>query len=138
MHLVSKDCDVSIIEIGGTVGDIEGQPFIEAMRQIIVRVWFDARSLHPPHARPLYPGCARIKNKTDSAFRKGAAFHGIQPNILCLRADRPVPQELREKIARTCNLPAPAVVNVADVEVVFTGFRSSCMSRTRWSYLRTT
>ena len=95
----SAGADISIIEIGGTVGDIEGQPYLEALRQMRYelgpqRVLFIHLTLVP------YIAAAReLKTKPTQHSVKELRSIGIQPDVIACRSDRPVPKEIREKLS---------------------------------------
>jgi CTP synthase len=114
-----KAPDVIITEIGGTVGDIESQPFLEAARQVrqdIGRnnVFFVHVSLVP------YIGPSQeLKTKPTQHSVAALRSIGIQPDALVIRSDREIPQEMRAKIGRTCDVDAEAVVNCADAPSIY-------------------
>jgi CTP synthase len=111
--------DVIITEIGGTVGDIESQPFLEAARQVRHEIgrancFFVHVSLVP------FLGAAG-EQKTKPTQHSVAALRsiGIQPDALVLRSDRPVPESMTRKIALMCDVDAEAVVNAVDVASIY-------------------
>src|SRR3954454_9914863 len=111
--------DVIITEIGGTVGDIESQPFLEAARQVRhelgrKNVFFVHVSL-VPYIRP------SGEQKTKPTQHSVAALRsiGIQPDALVLRSDRPVSDSVKRKIALMCDVEEPAVVNNVDVSSIY-------------------
>ncbi len=115
----AEGSDIAIVEIGGTVGDIESQPFLEAIRQI----QFD---LGPENVLfihltlvPFINAAKELKTKPTQHSVKEMRMIGIQPHILCLRSDRDVPVELRKKIAMTCNVQQECVFNVPDVDSIY-------------------
>ncbi|GER24305.1 CTP synthase [Zafaria cholistanensis] len=114
-----KAPDVIITEIGGTVGDIESQPFLEAARQVrqdIGRnnVFFVHVSLVP------YIGPSQeLKTKPTQHSVAALRSIGIQPDALVIRSDREIPQEMRAKIGRTCDVEPEAVVNCADAPSIY-------------------
>lgn len=111
--------DVIITEIGGTVGDIESQPFLEAARQVrqdIGRenVFFLHVSL-VPYIGPSH----ELKTKPTQHSVASLRSIGIQPDAIVLRSDREVPEDVRGKIARMCDVPADAVINCPDAPSIY-------------------
>lgn len=102
--------DVLIVEIGGTVGDIEGQPFLEAIRQL--RWIVGAQNSVFVHVTliPYLHAAGELKSKPTQHSVKELLSIGIQPDILVCRSEMPVPKEMREKIARFCNVDADCVI----------------------------
>ena len=99
-----EGADVGIIEIGGTVGDIESLPFLEAIRQVRYDLG-DENVLYIHLTLVPYIGAAHeLKTKPTQHSVKDLRQIGIQPNILVCRADRPIPQELKQKIGLFCNV----------------------------------
>jgi CTP synthase len=115
----AEGADIAIVEIGGTVGDIEGLPFLEAIRQIRYdlgdeNVLFIHLTLVP------YIAAAReLKTKPTQHSVKELRQHGIQPHILCCRADRTISQELRHKIALTCDVRSDCVFECPDADSIY-------------------
>src|SRR6202166_473421 len=95
---VAADTDVVIVEIGGTVGDIESLPFLEAVRQM--RLELGPENFVHVHVTlvPFIPTAGELKTKTTQHSVKELLSIGIQPDLLLCRSDRPVPQELKKKI----------------------------------------
>ncbi|HEY5999221.1 MAG TPA: CTP synthase [bacterium] len=114
-----QDVDVVIVEIGGTVGDIESLPFLEAMRQFMWEVGPEnAIAIHltlVPHLGK----AGELKTKPTQHSVKMLREIGIQPNILFCRADRQLAPELKAKIALFCNVTPDAVVTGRDVETIY-------------------
>jgi len=114
-----KPVDVAIVEIGGTVGDIESLPFLEAIRQLrlelsSVNTLFIHVTLVP------HLGAAReIKTKPTQHSVKELRAIGIQPDILLCRCEVPLPQEVKEKIGLFCNVPTQAVIEAIDVGSIY-------------------
>ena len=111
--------DVIITEIGGTVGDIESQPFLESARQVrqdIGRgnVFFVHVSL-VPFIGPSH----ELKTKPTQHSVAALRSIGIQPDALVIRSDREIPQEMREKLGRTCDVDPEAVINCADAPSIY-------------------
>src|SRR3984885_13290069 len=104
MRKVSADCDVTIVEIGGTVGDIESLPFLEAIRQMRQDLGRDNTCFVHVTLIPWIAAAQELKTKPTQHSVKEMLSIGIQPDILLCRADREVPNEMREKIAAFCNV----------------------------------
>ena len=114
-----KKCDVVIVEIGGTVGDIESLPFLEAIRQFIIEEGKDnALSVHVTLIP--YIKCAEEAKTKPTQHSVGKLREiGIQPDILICRCEKPLSQEAKEKIALFCNINKEAVIQALDVESVY-------------------
>ena len=102
--------DVLIVEIGGTVGDIEGQPFLEAIRQLRWSVGAQNSVFVHVTLIPYLHAAGELKSKPTQHSVKELLSIGIQPDILVCRSEMPVPKEMREKIARFCNVDADCVI----------------------------
>jgi CTP synthase len=124
---ITRDCvdangrpvDFALIEIGGTVGDIESLPFLEAIRQLSnelgpERVMFVHLTLVP-----YIPSAGELKTKPTQHSVKELLNVGIQPNMLICRCDRPIPQNERRKIALFCNVRPEAVIAALDVDTIY-------------------
>jgi CTP synthase len=115
----SADADLAIVEVGGTVGDIEGLPFLEAIRQLrveqgVTNVMFVHLTLVPYIAT-----AGELKTKPTQHSVKELREIGIQPDILLCRSDRKLPKEVKEKIGLFCNLPAAQVFSAIDVSSIY-------------------
>ena len=113
------DADVALIEIGGTVGDIESLPFLEAIRQMRVE-------LGPQHALfmhltlvPYIPTSGEIKTKPTQHSVKELRSIGIQPDVLLCRAEKEIPEAERRKIALFTNVPERAVISAVDADNIY-------------------
>ncbi len=119
MKRVAQDVDVVIVEIGGTVGDIESLPFLEAIRQMRHE---QGRSncifLHVTLV-PYIAAAGEMKTKPTQHSVKELRALGIQPDILVCRSERFIPQEMKEKIALFCDVDVEAVVTGRDVKSVY-------------------
>ena len=103
--LDTPDTDVAIVEIGGTVGDIESQPFLESIRQIAAeRGRHNAMFLHVSLIVSI-PGTGELKSKPTQHSAKELLSLGIQPDVIICRSDAPVPRDILEKISLFCNIP---------------------------------
>jgi len=116
---VAADADVVITEIGGTVGDIESLPFLEAIRQMRREHGREATLFIHVTLVPWIAAAGELKTKpTQHSVRELRAI-GIQPDILLCRTERPLPAEVREKIALFCDVDVEAVISAQDVESVY-------------------
>ena len=103
--LDTPDTDVAIVEIGGTVGDIESQPFLESIRQIAAeRGRHNVMFLHISLIVSI-PGTGELKSKPTQHSAKELLSLGIQPDVIICRSDAPVPRDILEKISLFCNIP---------------------------------
>ncbi|MFB3775956.1 MAG: CTP synthase [Bryobacteraceae bacterium] len=116
---VSADVDVVIVEIGGTVGDIESLPFLEAIRQM--RHEHGRESTIYVHVTlvPWIAAAHELKTKPTQHSVKELREIGIQPDVLLCRSERVLPQDVREKIALFCDVAVDAVITARDVESVY-------------------
>ncbi len=115
----ADDHDFILCEIGGTVGDIESLPFLEAIRQLRNDLG-DARTLFTHLTLvPYIPAAAELKTKPTQHSVKELLSVGIQPNILLCRCDRPIDPDARRKIGLFCNIPKHAVIPAYDVETIY-------------------
>jgi CTP synthase len=115
----AKGTDVAIVEVGGTVGDIESLPFLEAIRQFKAdRGAGNVLYLHVTLV-PYIKTAGELKSKPTQHSVKELQQIGIQPDILLCRCEREVPRELRAKIALFCNVEEKAVVTSADAEHIY-------------------
>ncbi len=116
---VDKDTEVLICEIGGTVGDIEGLPFLEAIRQI--RNEEGANKCFFLHLTlvPWFRTSNEFKTKPTQHAVKTLLAAGIQPDALLLRSEKPVGEQERQKISQFCNVRVDAVISAADCDTVY-------------------
>jgi CTP synthase len=116
---VSEGAEVQLVEIGGTVGDIESLPFLEAIRQLRLDVGRDNAIFVHLTLVPYIAASRELKTKpTQHSVRELRAI-GIQPDILLCRCDRPLPPEIKRKIALFCNVGEDAVITAKDVESIY-------------------
>jgi CTP synthase len=115
----SQNFDFVLVEIGGTVGDIEGLPFLEAIRQL-------GNELTPQRSMfihltlvPYIPSAGELKTKPTQHSVKELLNVGIQPQMPICRCDRPIPDNERRKIASFCNVRAEAVIPALDVDTIY-------------------
>ena len=116
---IGTDCDVAIVEIGGTVGDIESLPFLEAIRQMRQELGRDNTCFVHVTLIPWIAAAQELKTKPTQHSVKEMLSIGIQPDILLCRADREVPEEMREKIGAFCNVEQAAVIIARDVPSIY-------------------
>ena len=116
---VAHDVDVVIVEIGGTVGDIESLPFLEAMRQMRLEMGQAETVFVHVTLVPWIPTVGELKTKPTQHSVKELLSIGVQPDILLCRADRPIPQDLKKKIALFCNMAENCVIAANDVECIY-------------------
>ena len=116
---VSEDYDIVIVEIGGTIGDIESLPFLEAIRQFRYDVGRDNVLYVHLTLVPYINTAGELKSKPTQHSVKELRAIGIQPDILICRTDRPLPQSMKKKIALHCNLDIDAVIAARDVESIY-------------------
>ena len=111
--------DVLMVEIGGTVGDIESLPFLEAIRQLGVELGRERTLYMHLTLMPYIPTAGELKTKPTQHSVKELRSIGIQPDVLLCRADRPVPDDERRKIALFTNVQERAVVSVIDAKTIY-------------------
>ena len=119
MHKVSADCDVTLVEIGGTVGDIESLPFLEAIRQMRQDLGRDNTLFVHVTLVPWIAAAQELKTKPTQHSVKEMLSIGIQPDILLCRSERALPAEMRSKIAAFCNVEEAAVIGARDVANIY-------------------
>jgi CTP synthase len=111
-----RDVDVLITELGGTTGDIEGLPFLEAMRQFALEVGSrDVLFIHVTLV-PFLRAAGELKTKPSQQSVAKLREIGIQPHILVCRCEHPLNEELRQKLSLFCNIPVRSVIEEMDVE----------------------
>lgn len=113
------DEDFILCEIGGTVGDIEGLPFLEAIRQLRIELGRENTMFLHLTLLPYIPTAGELKTKPTQHSVKELQNVGIQPDILLCRADREIPANERAKIALFCNVPIGAVIPALDVDSIY-------------------
>lgn len=115
----SSGTEIAIIEIGGTVGDIESQPFLEAIRQFRHNVGHDNAILIHVTLIPYLKASGELKTKPTQASVKNLQGMGIQPDIIVCRTEHPLDDHIRGKIALFCNVPQTHVLQNLDVELLY-------------------
>ena len=113
------DADICLVEIGGTVGDIESLPFLEAIRQMGVELGHDRVVYVHLTLVPFIPTSSEIKTKPTQHSVKELRSIGIQPDILVCRSEDPLPEEQRKKIALFTNVPEKAVISAYDADDLY-------------------
>jgi len=111
--------DFVLVEIGGTVGDIEGLPFLEAIRQLGNELTAERSMFVHLTLVPFIPSAGELKTKPTQHSVKELLNVGIQPQMLICRCDRPIPDNERRKIASFCNVRAEAVIPALDVDTIY-------------------
>ncbi|MCW8196719.1 CTP synthase [Proteobacteria bacterium 005FR1] len=114
-----KDFDVALVEIGGTVGDIESQPFLEAVRQLQAELGPGRTQLIHLTLVPYISTAGETKTKPTQHSVKELRSIGLQPDILLCRSEKTVDDDSRRKIALFTNVPYEAVVPLADAETIY-------------------
>jgi len=115
----TNDADIVLVEIGGTVGDIESLPFLEAIRQLGFELGHDNVLYIHLTLVPYLPAAGEIKTKPTQHSVKELRSIGIQPDILLCRSDREIPVEQRRKIALFTNVSEEAVISAVDVDHIY-------------------
>ena len=118
-NYTTTDTEIAIIEVGGTVGDIESQPFLEAIRQFMHEVGPDNAILIHVTLVPYLKASGELKTKPTQASVKDLQGMGIQPDIIVCRTEHPLDDSIRNKIALFCNVPKSHVLQNLDVEVLY-------------------
>ncbi len=116
---VAADVDVVIVEIGGTVGDIESLPFLEAIRQLRHELGRDSTAFVHVTLVPWIAAAQELKTKPTQHSVKELRAIGIQPDMLLCRSERPLPDDMKEKIALFCDVDVQAVITATDVTSVY-------------------
>ena len=119
IRLGAGDADVAMVEIGGTVGDIESLPFMEAIRQLGVELGHERALFMHLTLVPYIAASGEIKTKPTQHSVKELRSIGIQPDILLCRADRPLPDAERSKVALFTNVEERAVISAVDVDSIY-------------------
>jgi len=115
----AKGVDIAIVEVGGTVGDIESLPFLEAIRQFRAdRGRENVLYIHLTLV-PYIATAGELKTKPTQHSVKDLREIGIQPDILLCRCDREIPRDMKAKIALFCNVPEEAVITARDVSTIY-------------------
>src|SRR6201985_3652141 len=119
MKKVGQETDVAIVEIGGTVGDIESLPFMEAIRQMRQELGRENTLFMHVTLVPFIAAAQELKTKPTQHSVKELLSIGIQPDILLCRAERALPRDMKAKIALFCNVEEEAVITAKDVASIY-------------------
>jgi CTP synthase len=119
IHAVSNDADVVLVEIGGTVGDIESLPFLEAIRQFRQDVGRDNSLYVHLTLVPFIGAAGELKTKPTQHSVRDLRSIGIQPDILLCRTDRFLDSDIKRKIALFCDVDEEAVITAKDVQTIY-------------------
>jgi len=121
-HNIFKDTekyDIVIVEIGGTVGDIESLPFLEAIRQLKFDIGDENVCYVHLTLVPYIKSAGELKTKPTQHSVKNLREIGIQPDILVCRSERPIDEDMKKKIALFCNVSKEAVINAMDASTIY-------------------
>jgi CTP synthase len=119
IHRGAEGYDVAVVEIGGTVGDIESLPFLEAARQLSLRAGRNAAAFVHLTLVPFLVSAGELKTKPTQHSVQKLREIGIFPDALLCRADRPIPDDERSKISLFSNVPEDAVMSVWDADTIY-------------------
>jgi CTP synthase len=119
IRLAARDVDVVLVEIGGTVGDIESMPFLEAIRQFRLDVGRDNTLYIHLTLVPFIGTAGELKTKPTQHSVRDLRSIGIQPDVLLCRTDRFLDQDIKRKIALFCDVPEEAVITAKDVDTIY-------------------
>ncbi|MEO7064497.1 MAG: CTP synthase [Dokdonella sp.] len=119
VYEATQGYDVALVEIGGTVGDIESLPFLEAIRQIRIEHGAEMAMFMHLTLVPFIKAAGEIKTKPTQHSVKELRSIGIQPDVLLCRCEQPLPQSDRRKIALFTNVPEKAVISAIDVDIIY-------------------
>lgn len=115
----TKDTHIAIIEVGGTVGDMESQPFLESIRQFQHEIGHENAILIHVTLIPYISASGEMKTKPTQASVKELQGMGIQPDIIVCRSEHPLDQGIKDKISLFCNVPCSRVLQNLDVEYLY-------------------
>jgi len=118
-HAAAENADLVIVEVGGTVGDIESLPFIEAIRQLRNEVGRDRCAFVHVSLMPFIGPSGELKTKPTQHSVKELRSLGIQPDTIVCRSDRVIGRHLKEKISLLCDVPISGVVSAVDVDSIY-------------------
>lgn len=115
----AKGADITVVEIGGTVGDIEGLPFIEAIRQIRIEKGMENTIVAHVTFMPFIPSVGELKSKPSQHSVKALREVGLQPDFLVCRSVQDIGEELKEKLALFSNLSVDSIIPVRDAKSIY-------------------
>jgi len=116
---VAKDADIVIVELGGTVGDIEGLPFLEAVRQIKKEVGKNNAMFIHVTLIPYIKAAGELKTKPTQHSVQELRRIGIAPHMLVCRTEKPLPKSLKEKLADSCDIDKESVIEAVDALTIY-------------------
>jgi len=119
LSLRTDATDIALVEIGGTVGDIESQPFLEAIRQLRFELGSKYTAFMHLTLIPYIASAGEIKTKPTQHSVQKLREIGIQPDVLLCRTEREIPQSQKDKIALFCNVEREAVIEAPDVDTIY-------------------
>ncbi len=119
LSLQADDVDIALVEIGGTAGDIESLPFLEAIRQLRFDLGRELTAYIHLTLVPYIAAAGEIKTKPTQHSVQKLREIGIQPDVLLCRSDHPIPQGQKDKIALFCNVSKEAVIEAPDVDTIY-------------------
>ena len=115
----TEQADIQIVEIGGTVGDIESLPFLEAVRQLRNEIGRDRCAFVHVSLMPYIGPSGEIKTKPTQHSVKELRSLGLQPDAIVCRSDRPIGRNLKEKISLLCDVPISGVISAPDAKSIY-------------------
>ncbi|HEX8100292.1 MAG TPA: CTP synthase, partial [Actinomycetota bacterium] len=115
----STDADVCVIEVGGTVGDIESLPFLEAIRQLRNEIGRDRCAFVHVSLMPFIGPSGELKTKPTQHSVKELRSLGLQPDVIVCRSDRPIGRNLKEKISLLCDVPISGIISAIDAASIY-------------------
>jgi CTP synthase len=118
-YAIAENADLLIVEVGGTVGDIESLPFLEAIRQLRNEVGRDRCAFVHVSLMPFIGPTGELKTKPTQHSVKELRSLGLQPDVIVCRSDRPIGRHLKEKISLLCDVPISGVVSAPDADSIY-------------------
>lgn len=118
-HAETEEAEIVIVEIGGTVGDIESLPFLEAIRQLRNEVGRDHCAFVHVSLMPFIGPSGELKTKPTQHSVKELRSLGLQPDVIVCRSDRPIGRNLKEKISLLCDVPIEGVISAVDAASIY-------------------
>jgi CTP synthase len=118
-YAIAENADLLIVEVGGTVGDIESLPFLEAIRQLRNEVGRDRCAFVHVSLMPWIGPTGELKTKPTQHSVKELRSLGLQPDVIVCRSDRPIGRHLKEKISLLCDVPISGVISAPDADSIY-------------------
>ena len=118
-YAAAENADLLIVEVGGTVGDIESLPFLEAIRQLRNEVGRDRCAFVHVSLMPFIGPTGELKTKPTQHSVKELRSLGLQPDVIVCRSDRPIGRHLKEKISLLCDVPISGVISAPDADSIY-------------------